>query len=283
VIVDSHQHFWDLDRFDYPWMTDDVEPIRRNFGPRDLEPLLAERGVDRTVIVQAIASVDETRYLLEIAAQTDFVSGVVGWADLTDPGVGAVVADLRSGEGGHYLVGIRHQVHDEADPAWLLRDEVQRGLRELARAELSYDLLVRPRELPAALRTARAQPGLRLVVDHIAKPPIEDGDVEEWARAMAPFAELDNVYCKLSGMVTEADWEAWKPHDLVPYVQRVVGWFGEDRLMFGSDWPVCLLAASYGEVMDALDGALGGLGKRARAKIYGGNAVAFYALRDAQG
>jgi L-fuconolactonase len=279
VVVDSHQHFWDLGRFDYPWMTDDLRPIRRNFGPSDLEPLLAERGVDRTVIVQAISSVDESRYLLEIAARTGFVSGVVGWVDLADPEVGAAVAELRSCKGGDYLVGIRHQVHDEADPDWLLREDVQRGLRELARARLAYDLLVRPRELPAALRTARAHPELRLVVDHIAKPPIRDGEIEEWARAMEPFARLENVHCKLSGMVTEADWGAWEPADLVPYVQRVLEWFGEDRLMFGSDWPVCLLAASYGEVMDALDDALGGVGERARAKIYGGNAVAFYGLR----
>jgi L-fuconolactonase len=278
VIVDSHQHFWDLGRFRYPWMSDDLRAIRRNFGPEDLEPLLAERGVDRSVVVQATASTDETRYLLELAARTDFVYGVVGWVDITDPGVGAVVSGLRDGEGGDHLVGIRHQVHDEADPDWLLRDEVQHGLRQLADAGLAYDLLVRTRELPAALRTARAQPGLRLVVDHIAKPPIRDRELEEWARAMAPFAGLDNVYCKLSGMVTEADWNAWRPADLVPYVERVLEWFGEDRLMFGSDWPVCLLAASYGEVMDALDGALGDLGESARARIYGANALAFYQL-----
>jgi L-fuconolactonase len=278
VIVDSHQHFWDLERFHYPWMRDDLRALRRNFGPKDLEPLLVERGVDRSVVVQATSSADETRYLLEIAARTDFVCGVVGWADIAHLGVGAVVSDLRSGESGHYLVGIRHQVHDEADPDWLLRDDVQHGLRELADAGLAYDLLVRIRELPAALRTARAQSGLRLVIDHIAKPPIREGEMDEWARAMAPFAGLDNVYCKLSGMVTEADWNTWKPADLVPYVERVLDWFGEDRLMFGSDWPVCLLAASYGEVMDALDGALGSLGESARAKIYGGNAAAFYQL-----
>jgi L-fuconolactonase len=280
VIVDSHQHFWDLERFDYPWMTEDLRPIRRSFGPADLEPLLAARGVQRTVIVQATSSAVETRYLLEIAAETDFVSGVVGWVDLADPDVFALVDDLRNGEGGDYLVGIRHQVHDEADPDWLLRDEVQRGLRKLTSADLAYDLLVRPRELPAAVRTARAQPGLRLVIDHIAKPSIREGELEEWARAMAPFAGLDNVYCKLSGMVTEADWNAWRPADLVAYVERVLDWFGEDRLMFGSDWPVCLLAASYGEVMDALDGALGSLGESARAKIFGGNAVAFYHLGE---
>lgn len=260
-------------------MTDGLQPLRRNFGPGDLQPLLSERGVNRTVVVQAISSVDETRYLLELASETPFVAGVVGWVDLADPGVGAVVADLRN----DYLVGIRHQVHDEPDPAWLLRGEVQRGLAELAAAGLAYDLLVRTRELPAALQTARAHPELRFVIDHIAKPSIADGEVEAWARAIEPFAGLANVYCKLSGLVTEADWNAWKPDDLVPYVQRVLDWFGEDRLMFGSDWPVCLLAASYGEVMDALDGALGDLGERARAKIYGGNAVAFYGLRDAQG
>jgi L-fuconolactonase len=283
VVVDSHQHFWDLERFDYPWMTDDLRAIRRNFGPDDLEPLLAEHGVDRSVVVQAISSVDETRYLLEIAARTDFVAGVVGWLDLEDPDAGALVADLRSGEGGDYLVGVRHQVHDEADPDWLLRDDVQRGLEELGAADLAYDLLVRTRELPAALQTARAQTGLRLVIDHIAKPPIRDGEMEEWARAMAPFAGLDNVYCKLSGMVTEADWTSWTPAELVPYVERVLDWFGEDRLMFGSDWPVCLLAASYREVMDALGNALGSLGESARARIFGGNAVAFYRLGDPQG
>jgi L-fuconolactonase len=278
VIVDSHQHFWDLERFDYPWLTDGLQAIRRNFGPRDLEPLLVERGVDRTVVVQAISSVDETRYLLEIAAENEFVAGVVGWVDLGDADVGAVLAELRSGEGGDYLVGVRHQVHDEADPDWLLRDEVQRGLREVGRAGLSYDLLVRPRELPAALRTACAQADLRLVVDHISKPPIRESAIDDWARAMAPLARLENVYCKLSGMVTEADWNAWKPADLAPYVERIVGWFGEDRLMFGSDWPVCLPAASYGEVMDSLDEALGSVGDRARVKIFGGNAAAFYRL-----
>jgi L-fuconolactonase len=178
---------------------------------------------------------------------------------------------------------MRHQVHDEADPDWLLRDEVQPGLQELAGAGLAFDLLVRTRELPAALLTARAQPRLRLVIDHIAKPPIRERVMDEWARAMAPFAELDNVYCKLSGMVTEADWTAWETADLVPYVERVIDWFGEDRLMFGSDWPVCLLAASYREVVDALESALGSLGESARAKICGGNAVAFYQVGDARG
>jgi L-fuconolactonase len=278
VVVDSHQHFWDLERFRYPWMSDELHAIRRNFGPEDLEPLLVEGGVNRSVVVQATTSTDETRYLLELAARTEFVSGVVGWVDITGPGVGAVVSELRNGEGGGYLVGIRHPVHDEADPDWLLREDVQRALRELADTGLTYDLLVRVRELPAALRLAREHAGLRLVIDHIAKPPIREGELDEWSRAMAPFAGLGNVHCKLSGMVTEADWKTWKSSDLVPYVERVLHWFGEDRLMFGSDWPVCLLAASYRKVMEALEGALGSVGESARAKIYGENAVDFYRL-----
>jgi L-fuconolactonase len=276
VVVDSHQHFWDLERFHYPWMSDDLHALRRNFGPEDLEPLLVEGGVDQSIVVQATTSTDETRYLLELAARTEFVCGVVGWVDIADPGVGAVVSGLRNGEGGDYLVGLRHPVHDEADPDWLLRDEVQRGLRALADTGLAYDLLVRVRELPAALRVAREHEDLRLVIDHIAKPSIREGELDEWSRAMEPFAGLGNVHCKLSGMVTEADWKTWKPADLAPYVERVRQLFGEDRLMFGSDWPVCLLAASYGEVMDALDGALGSLGSSARAKIYGENALGFY-------
>jgi L-fuconolactonase len=283
VVVDSHQHFWDLERFRYPWMSDELHAIRRDFGPEDLEPLLVEGGVDRSVVVQATTSTGETRYLLELAARTEFVCGVVGWVDLADPGVGAVVSDLRDGVGGHYLVGIRHPVHDEADPDWLLRAEVQRGLREVADAGLAYDLLVRVRELPAALQVAREHAGLRLVIDHIAKPPIREGELDEWSRAMEPFAGLGNVHCKLSGMVTEADWKTWKPSDLVPYVERVLQWFGEDRLMFGTDWPVCLLAASYKRVIGALEVALGSLGESARAKIFGGNAVSFYRLGAPQG
>lgn len=279
MIIDSHQHFWDPQRFDYPWMTEEVEAIRRAFGPRDLEPSLSETGVSHTVLVQAKSSVDETGYLLRIAKSTRFVAGVVGWVDLTDPGAGDTIAGLRGEPGGEYLVGIRHQVHDEQDRDWLLRDNVQRGLRELAAGGLTYDFLVRTRELSSAVQTARMHPDIRFVIDHVAKPPIRTGSIDDWARAMEPFSELGNVYCKLSGMVTEADWDGWTSDQLAPYVQRVLAWFGADRLLFGSDWPVCLLAARYEEVLHALDHALGDISEKARSKIYGANAVSFYGLK----
>jgi L-fuconolactonase len=278
LVVDAHQHFWDPSRAEYPWMTAELAPIRRRFGPEDLRPTLAECGVDRTVLVQTISSLEETREFCATAAATDFVAGVVGWVDLTDPAVARVLRDLRAAPGGSTLVGIRHQVHDEPDPDWILRADVRRGLRAVGEAGLAYDLLLRPRELGPALRMVREFPEMRFVIDHIAKPPIRTGASREWAEAMAPFSEEGHVFCKLSGMVTEADWSAWRPDDLVPYVRRVVGWFGEDRLMFGSDWPVCLVAGSYARMMEALLDALGAVSPAARTKILGSNAIAFYRL-----
>ena len=278
TVVDAHHHFWDPARAHYPWLTDEMAAIRRRFGPEDLRPLLRAAGVDRTVLVQTRHSLDETREFMATAASTDFVAGVVGWVDLADAAVGETLAALRAEPGGDRLVGIRHQVHDEADPYWLLRPDVRRGLRAVADATLAYDLLVRPRELPAALATARAFPDLRLVIDHLAKPPIATGEVAGWAALLAPFRELPHVSCKLSGMVTEADRRRWTPADLAPYVEKAMSIFGEDRVMFGSDWPVCLLAAPYERVVAALTEALGELSAATRAKVFGGNAVAFYRL-----
>src|SRR6185295_14026820 len=200
-----------------------------------------------------------------------FVAGVVGWVDLTASNVDRVLADLKASPTGRWRIGIRHQVHDEPDPEWLLRPDVQRGLAAVQQAGLAYDLLLRPRELSAALKVARAFPELRLVIDHIAKPEIAHGSLEPWATDLAPFADLPHVFCKLSGMVTEADWQRWRPSDLRPYVERVVGWFGENRLLFGSDWPVCTLAGTYEQVHDALAEVLGeiGLSEAAQAKIFG--------------
>lgn len=280
MIVDAHHHFWDPVRAAYPWMTDDLSAIRRRFGPTDLAPLIRQTGVDRTVVVQARMDLDETWELLQVATDTDFVIGVVGWVDLTDPGVAGTLRELRASDVGARLVGIRHQVHDEEDPAWLLRPDVQRGLGAVAQSGLAYDLLVRTRELPAAVETARLNPDLRLVVDHLAKPPIARDEDEEWAAALAPLAGLENVSCKLSGLVTEADWAAWRREDLASYVHRALDWFGPERCMFGSDWPVCLLAASYSEVFEALTFALDGLDDRSRAAVMGETAVRLYRLTE---
>ena len=254
MIVDAHHHFWDPTRRHYPWMGDELIAIRRPFGPNDLRPLIADNGVDRTVLVQTISSVDETREFLDIAAANDFVDGVVGWVDLTSPDLVRTLASLVS----DLLVGIRHQVHDEPDPRWLLRDDVQRGIAAVGEAGLVYDLLVRTRELPAALETVRRNREVSFVVDHAAKPRIAAGSWDaDWEKALAPFSDEPNVTCKLSGLVTEADWRSWTPEQLEPYVRRVVGWFGPQRCMFGSDWPVCLLAASYDRVLDTMQQIVG--------------------------
>jgi len=278
VIVDAHHHFWDPATADYPWLTDELAAIRRPFGPADLEPQLRATGVEATVLVQTRSSLEETVDFLAVAAATPFVRGVVGWVDLTDPAVADTIAALRAGPGGDRLTGIRHQAHDEPDPDWLVRDDVVRGIEAVGRAGLVYDLLVRTRELPAALELVRRLPDVRFVIDHIAKPPIAEGALEPWASLLTPFDELDHVACKLSGMVTEADWSAWTPADLRPYVDRVVAVFGPDRLLFGSDWPVCLLASTYGGVIDATRQALDGLGAGDLAKVFGGTAERIYRL-----
>jgi len=284
VTVDSHHHFWDTTRgvFDYYWMTDDLAAIRGVRAPEHLAPWLQMKGIDRTVVVQTIPSVAETELFLETAAATDFVAGVVGWVDLTDPTVGDALARLQSRDDGKYLVGIRHQVHDEADPEWLLRPEAQQGVAAVGRAGLAYDVLVRSRELPSGLETIRSHPDMRFVVDHIAKPNIKEGEIEPWASRMRPLADHPNVWVKVSGMITEADWDHWEPADLVPYVSRLLEWFGPRRLMFGSDWPVCELAGTYDRVYDAALFALGDISESERLAIFGGNAVDAYRLGVAE-
>jgi len=278
-VVDAHHHFWDPTRRDYYWMGgDELASIRKPIGPEDLRPLLVQNKVDRTVIVQTVPSVEETQEFLSIAANTDFVAGVVGWVDLTDPAVDDILAELKGGENGKWLVGIRHQVHDEDDPDWVARKDVIRGIKAVGAAGLAYDLLPKQRELPACLPAVDANPEMRFVVDHIAKPLIASGEMEPWAARLKELAKRPNVYCKLSGMVTEADWKNWKPEHLKPYVERVLEWFGEDRVMFGSDWPVCLLVADYGTVKGTLESLLGNPRGNTYAKIFGGNATAFYRL-----
>ena len=279
LVVDAHHHFWDPARHKYYWMTDEVDAIRRHFGPEDLRPLLAASGVDWTIVVQTIPSLEETREFLQIAADTEFVAGVIGWVDLTSSSVGKTIAQLRLEPGGNYLVGIRHQVHDEKDGTWLLRKHVLRGIQAVGEAGLVYELLVRTRELPAALEVVTRLPDVRFVIDHIAKPRIAAGPVDsDWELAMAPFSHCANVVCKLSGMVTEASLVDWKPDDLVPYVRRALGWFGPDRCLFGTDWPVCLLAATYGQVIDALKYAIRDLKPAEQEAILGGNAIREYGL-----
>jgi L-fuconolactonase len=270
VVIDAHQHFWDPARADYPWMEgSEMAPIRRAFGPTDLAPLLAENGVDATILVQCRASLEETEDFLRIASTTPFIAGVVGWVDLTDQAAGETLDRLRGAQGGSKLVGIRHQVHDEADPEWLLRSDVRRGLAAVFERDLAYDLLVRTRELPAAIATARAFPTGRFVLDHAAKPPIAEGFSRQWADRLAALAACGNVWCKISGLATEAVWNDWDANRLFPAIEHAAQCFGGDRLIFGSDWPVCLLAGSYGAIKRALDECLVRLGPHVRDKALG--------------
>ena len=277
-VIDAHHHLLDPARFDYPWLTPELAAIDRRFGADDLAAELVAAAIDRTILVQTISSLEETRSFLATAASVPFIGGVIGWVDMTDRGVSGSVDALRGGPGGEWLVGIRHQVHDEPVPDWLLRPDVRRGLAAIGAADLAYDLLVRTRELPAALVVAREMPDLRFVIDHLAKPPIRSGAIEPWASLLRPFGELPNVSCKLSGLVTEADPATWHVADLAPYVEIALETFGPERLLFGSDWPVCLLAASYAVVARAARDLTADLSIPERAAVFGGAAEAVYRL-----
>jgi L-fuconolactonase len=251
--VDAHHHVWDLTVRDQTWMAGpDFAPIRRNFSVEDLAPLAAAADITATVLVQTVSVLAETGEFLEVASSNDLVAGVVGWVDLTAPDVADVLAELQARPDGQWLKGIRHQVHDEPDLEWLLRPDVQRGLAAVADAGLVYDLLTRAPHLPAAIKAAQALPQLSFVVDHISKPVV-GGPLDPWATELRALATLPNVTCKLSGMVTEADWSTWTPADLKPYADVVLDAFTPARVMFGSDWPVSLLAASYADVVAAAE------------------------------
>jgi L-fuconolactonase len=280
--VDAHQHFWDPASYHYPWMEGAaLDPIRHAFGPGDFESELVRAGIDASILVQTLASESETREFLRVARDTNFVMGVVGWVDLMADEVGERLDALIAAPGGRWLVGIRHQVHDEEDPRWLCREDVRRGLQAVQMRGLTYDLLVRAREIPAAIETVEAMPDLHFVVDHIAKPTIKAGTDPAWEIGMKKFSSLPHVSLKVSGMVTEADWANWTVADLLPFVGQVMEWFGVERLMFGSDWPLCLLAASgYLEVLDATREALGELSDVEAQAVFGANAQSFYGLES---
>ena len=278
-VIDAHQHFWNPDQDDHAWIAGDLEPIRRVFGPDDLRPSLRQEGIAGTVLVQTLHSPAESLDCLRIAAETDFVAGVVAWIDLTDPDVDGLLAEMKNSENGRWLVGIRHLLPEEPDPEWLLRDDVRRGLTAVADAGLCYDLLGKTPHLPAMLRTVSRFPRLRFVLDHVAKPDIKGGVREPWTGLMRRFAEhRDHVWCKLSGMITEADWTGWSPGDLAPYIDEAVDVFTPRRCMFGTDWPVCLLAGSYGQAHAALRLCLSALPEADREQIFGRSAIEAYRL-----
>jgi L-fuconolactonase len=254
VIVDAHHHLWDPADRRHAWL-DALPSLRRPFGLDDFQAAAAPQGVTASVLVQVLPDVAETEEFLARAAASHGagggpvpVAGVVGWVDLCGPDVAAEIARIRERHGGDRLVGIRHLVQDEPDPAWLDRPEVRRGLRAVGQAGLVYDLLIRPSQLPAALRLTAEEDQVRFVLDHAAKPRISGGELEPWATMIGELAARPNVACKVSGLVTEAAAD-WQPAQFAPYVDVLLASFGPGRLLFGSDWPVCLLAATYAEVL----------------------------------
>jgi L-fuconolactonase len=277
--IDAHHHVWDLARRPQPWLDPPaMAAIRRGFAVADLAPEAAAAGVTGTVLVQVAASQPETAEFLALAAAEPLVRGVVGWVDLTAEDVAERLVALRAGPGGGRLVAIRHLVQGEPDPDWLCRADVQRGLRAVAAADLSYDLLTYPHQLPAAIRTVRAIPELTFVLDHLSKPPIATGALDPWSGLVRRLAAEPNVACKLSGMVTEAHHDRWTVAALRPYADVVIEAFGPSRLLFGSDWPVCLLAASYADVVGAAEALVAGLSATERDQVFGGTATRVYRL-----
>jgi len=270
--LDSHQHFWIYDAAQYPWIPPG-SPLQRDRLPGDLAPLLAAEGLDGSIAVQARQTLEESHWLLTLAEHHTRIKGVVGWVDLRSP---RVEEDLAALAPHPQFAGVRHVVQDEPDVNFMLGEEFLRGIAALEKFGLTYDFLVFPNQLPAAIEVARRFPRQPFVLDHIAKPPIKDGGMSPWREQIRELAKAPNVLCKISGMITEADQAAWKPKDLHPYLDVVFEAFGEDRLMYGSDWPVCLLAGSYPQVFGVVRDYIAGLPVPAREKILGGNAARFY-------
>jgi L-fuconolactonase len=283
MIVDSHQHFWDPDSVEYPWLVPAYGPIYRAFEPDELEPQLVAAGIDRTVLVQSANSYADTEAMLAHAAAYDWIGAVVGWVPLMDPAAAAAKLDAE------YLAnprfrGIRHLNHEEADPDWLVRPAVIEGLKVLEERGLVFEVVaVHPLHLGHVPALARACPGLAIVIDHLAKPPIASGVDDDWRRDLRAAAAHPNVHAKVSGLNTAADWEGWSADDLVPAIGFAIEAFGSHRLMFGSDWPVAILAGDYAKVWAETNRALDILGVTGadRAAILGANAATLYSIEGA--
>lgn len=272
--IDSHQHFWNYDPKKQEWISENMSRIRRNFTPGDLYPLLQDAKLDGCIAVQADESLRETDYLLDLANQHEWILGVVGWADLGKDDLDQVLDQYASKE---KLVGFR-EVLQSKDPKYMLREEFIRGLHKLKERGLVYDLLLFPHHLDATLDLLKKCPEQPMVIDHLAKPLIKDGEWKEWKKRMALLAERELIYCKISGMVTEADWKKWKPEDLLPYLEIVLELFGPERLMYGSDWPVCLVAGEYEEVYRVVDDFTSQLSPSEKDRIMGETAAEFYKI-----
>ena len=273
--IDAHQHFWVYDPREYDWIDDSMAPLRRDFLPAELKLELERSGFQGCVAVQARQTMEETRWLLELADEYPCIAGVVGWVDLQSP---QVRSQLESVAGSPKLVGVRHVVQSEADDRFLLRPEFLRGVSILEELDLAYDILIYTKHLPVAAEFVQRFPRHRFVLDHMAKPPIKSASLHPWTEGIRKLAAFPNIFCKLSGLVTEADWRHWKPEDMAPYLDVAFEAFGPQRLMIGSDWPVCTVAASYAHAMGLVKDYLGSYSTEAQQAVLGGNAQRFWKL-----
>lgn len=272
--IDAHQHFWKVERNDYGWLTPALKPLYRDFGPGDLAPLRQEAGIDKTILVQAAPTVAETRFLLELAGRTYSIAGVVGWIDMESPDSATVLADLAQHP---KLVGIRPMIHNIEDEAWITRPDLAAATEAVIENGLCFDALVRPQHLPYLLEFLQRHPDLKTVIDHGAKPNIAEGLWQPWADRMSELAGRTGTYCKLSGLLTEAS--AGQGYDeLRPYMEHLLATFGPQRLMWGSDWPVLLLAGTYPGWIAIAERFLDGLDDADRAQVMGGSAARFYGI-----
>jgi L-fuconolactonase len=273
--VDAHQHFWRYSPAEYEWIDDSMAVLRHNFLPDNLKPELESNDFHGSVAVQARQTLEETRWLLELVERSSWILGVVGWVDLRSPDVRSQLKTLAQHS---KLVGIRHIVQSEPDDRFLLQPEFMRGISTLEEFNLAYDILIYTRHLPVAAEFVECFPRQRFVLDHLAKPPIKTGNIDSWAQGISRLAAFPNVFCKLSGLVTEADWRHWQPEQIIPFLDVAFESFGPDRLMIGSDWPVCLVAASYAKVVEVVKSYLRQNKPECLDRVLGGNAQRFWRL-----
>jgi L-fuconolactonase len=277
MTIDAHHHFWRYDPREYAWISPEMSRIRRDFLPDHLHREITAAGIHGVISVQARQTVEETRWLLQMAAKHDWIKGVVGWAPLTATVLPRVLAELKEMP---KLVGVRHVLQEESDD-FASRDDFNAGIAALKNFGLCYDVLIVERQLPQAISLVDRHPNQIFILDHVAKPKIRTGEIEPWRANIRRIAERENAYCKVSGMVTEADWQRWSPSQLKSYFDVVLEAFGPRRLMFGSDWPVCLLACEYSRWKLTVDELTSSLSSAERARIMGGSAVEAYALTSA--
>jgi L-fucono-1,5-lactonase len=278
-LIDSHQHFWRYSPKTHGWIDERMGVLKRDFAPADLWPLLEAQGFSRSIAVQAAQSLDETRYLLDLASAHEFIAGVVGWVDLRSASVEKQLQELTAHK---KLKGVRHVAQDEPDDRFLVRDDVLNGISALESFGLTYDILIYPRQLTAATELVRRFPRQRFVLDHLAKPDIRKGELSPWREQIRDLAGSSNVTCKVSGLVTEASWTEWKPEDLWPYLDVVFECFRAERLMIGSDWPVCTLAGDYGRVMGVVREYLSRRSASEQRAVLGATAARVYGLEASE-